>query len=211
MKIKVFSLDGKETKEIELSDDVFNRKVSMGSIYNAIKNELANRRVGTAKVKTRSEVRGSHQKYYRQKGTGRARAGTKRSPLRVGGGIVFGPQPRSYNYRIPKKVKRLAIKSILSLKTNENRLRIIEDFDIESGKTKDLVKILSQHVESKNTVIILKDDNVLTKRAGKNIPWVKLLTYDKLNAHDLFYGQNLIIHESAVMELNKLFSIESFR
>ena len=206
MKMKVFALDGTEKKEIKLLDSIFNREVSMGSIYHAIKNELANRRIGTAKVKTRSEVSGSHQKYYRQKGTGRARAGTKRSPTRVGGGIAFGPRPRSYNYRIPKKIKRLAIKSILSLKIKENRIRVIEDFAIENGKTKDLVKLLKTHVEPRTTVIVLKDDDLLTKRAGRNIPWVKLLTFDKLNAHDLFYGQNLIIHESAALELNKFYS-----
>ncbi|MBN2442035.1 MAG: 50S ribosomal protein L4 [Spirochaetales bacterium] len=206
MKIKIFSLDGKEKKDIELSDDVFGIKVSMGSIYEAIKNELANRRVGTAKVKTRSEVQGSHQKYYRQKGTGRARAGTKRSPTRVGGGIAFGPQPRSYNYHVPRKIKRLAMKSILSLKTSENRIRVIEDFEIESGKTKELMSMLLNHVDARNTVIILKDDSVLTKRAGRNIPWLKLLTFNKLNAHDLYYGQNVIIHESAISELNNLYS-----
>lgn len=206
MKTKVFAIDGTEKKEIELLDAVFNREVSMGSIYHAIRNELANRRVGTACVKTRSEVRGSHQKYYRQKGTGRARAGTRRSPVRVGGGVVFGPKPRSFNYRIPKKVKRLAIKSILSLKMKENKMRIIEDFNIESGKTKELISLLHNHGDAKNTVLILKDDNIYIKRAGRNIPWVKVLTFNKLNAHDLFYGLNLIIHESAALELNKVYS-----
>lgn len=206
MKTKVYALDGTEKKQIELSDNVFNREVSMGSIYHAIRNEHANRRVGTSCVKTRSEVRGSHQKYYRQKGTGRSRAGTRRSPVRVGGGIIFGPKPRNFNYRIPKKVKRLAIKSILSLKMKENRIRIIEDFDIESGKTKELIKLLQNHVDAKTTVLILKDDNARTKQAGRNIPWVKLLTFNKLNAHDLFYGLNLIIHESAALELNKVYS-----
>ncbi|MBN2532623.1 MAG: 50S ribosomal protein L4 [Spirochaetales bacterium] len=206
MKIKVFAIDGTEKNEIELSDNVFCREVSMGSIYHAIKNELANRRVGTACVKTRGEVQGTSQKMYRQKGTGRARAGTKRSPLRVGGGIVFGPRPRSFNYKIPKKLKHLAIKSILSLKMKENRIRIIEDFDIENGKTKELITLLHNHVDAKNTVMILKDDNNRIKRAGRNIPWVKMLTFNKLNAHDLFYGLNLIIHESAAMELNNVYS-----
>jgi large subunit ribosomal protein L4 len=207
MKTKVFTIDGTEKKQIELNDDVFNREVSMGSIYHAIRNELANRRVGTSCVKTRSEVRGSHQKMYRQKGTGRARAGTRRSPVRVGGGIIFGPRPRSFNYRIPKKMKRLAIKSILSLKMKENRIRIIEDFTIESGKTKEFVKLLQGHVDAKNTVVIFKDDNTLTKRAGRNIPWLKLIAFNRLNAHDLFYGLNLIIHESAALELNKVYSV----
>jgi large subunit ribosomal protein L4 len=206
MKTKVFALDGTEKKQIELSDEVFNREVSMGSIYHAIKNELANRRVGTSCVKTRGEVCGSHQKMYRQKGTGRARAGTRRSPVRVGGGVVFGPRPRSFNYRIPKKIKKLAIKSILSLKMKESRIKIIEDFDIQSGKTKELLKVLHNHVDSENTVLILKEDNTYIKRAGRNIPWVKMLTFNRLNAHDLFYGLHLIIHESAALELNKVYS-----
>ena len=132
MEKKVYSVDGKEVKKIELSDTVFAREISEGSIYNAIRNELANRRVGTACTKGRSEVKGSGAKPWRQKGTGRARAGHKRSPIWVGGGIVFGPKPRDYSYKMPRKIKRLAIKSILSLKAKDDgKFKIIEDFTVE--------------------------------------------------------------------------------
>jgi large subunit ribosomal protein L4 len=208
MKAKVFGVDGSELKEIKLSDDIFNISVSMGSIYHAIRNELANKRIGTAHTKTRGEVRGAHKKLYRQKGTGRSRAGTKGSPIRVGGGIAFGPRKRSYKYRIPKRVKLLAMRSILSLKNKENRIRIIEDFNIESGKTKELVHLLKTHIPDERTVLILKDDDMQIKRAGSNIPWLQMFTYNRLNAHDLFYCQHLVFQETAIRNLNDFYTKE---
>lgn len=209
MVIKVYSIDGSELREIEVADEIFGCKVSEGSIYYAIKNELANRRVGTACTKTRSEVKGTHQKLFRQKGTGRARMGTKRSPVRVGGGIAFGPRPHSFNYKIPKKVKQLAIRSIFSLKNKENNLRVIEDFDVDNGKTKELVSLLKNHVDNSRTTLIIQDDNKLIKRAGSNIPWLTTLTFNKLYAHELFYSRKLVIQESAVKNLNDFFGKKS--
>jgi large subunit ribosomal protein L4 len=207
MEKKVYSVDGKEVKSIELSDSVFAREVSEGSIYNAIKNELANKRVGTACTKGRSEVKGSGAKPWRQKGTGRARAGHKRSPIWVGGGIVFGPKPRDYSYKLPKKIKRLAIKSILSLKAqDEAKFKVVEDFTVESGKTKDLVKLLKNLVSDERTVIILKDDDSMVKRAGANIANVNILSYNRLNAHDLFYGKNVLVLEGAALKLNEFYA-----
>ncbi|MDC7219836.1 MAG: 50S ribosomal protein L4 [Spirochaetales bacterium] len=207
MEKKVYSVDGKEVKSIELSDSVFAREVSEGSIYNAIKNELANKRVGTASTKGRSEVKGSGAKPWRQKGTGRARAGHKRSPVWVGGGIVFGPKPRDYSYKLPKKIKRLAIKSILSLKAQDDaKFKVVEDFTVESGKTKDLVKLLKNLVSDERTVIILKDDDSMVKRAGANIANVNILSYNRLNAHDLFYGKNVLVLEGAALKLNEFYA-----
>ena len=171
MEKPVLSLNGQELRNIELNDEVFNRDISEGAIYHAIRNELANRRVGTASTKTRAEVKGSSAKPWKQKGTGRARAGRKRSPLWVGGGVIFGPRPRDYSYSIPRKMKRVAIKSILSLKNKQDMLKIIEDFTIESGKTGDLVKILKNIVPSERTVVVLGSDDSMMYRAGKNIPW----------------------------------------
>ena len=205
MEKKVFSIQGEEIKTVNLNDTVFAREVSEGSIYYAIRNELANRRVGTASTKTRSEVRGSTAKPWGQKGTGRARAGRRRSPLWVGGGTVFGPKPRDYSYKMPKKIKRLAMKSILSLKNKEDKIKVVEDFTIESGKTKDLVNILKNLVQEEKTVLILKDNDAMIKRAGKNIPWVKFLSYDKLAAHELFYGKNILLLETAVEKLNEFY------
>ncbi len=206
MKAQVLSLEGKEIREIELADEVFNIEVSEGSIYHAIRNELANMRVGGASTKSRSEVKGSGAKPWRQKGTGRARAGHKRSPIWVGGGIVFGPKPRDYSYKLPKKIKRLAIKSILSLKAKENKIRVVEDFTIESGKTKELVKVLKNLVPEERTILVLKDDDVMLKRAGRNIPWLGFLAYNRLRAHDLFYCKNLVLLEGSVKKLNEFYA-----
>ena len=207
MEKKVYSVDGKEVKSIELSDSVFAREVSEGSIYNAIRNELANKRVGTASTKGRSEVKGSGAKPWRQKGTGRARAGHKRSPIWVGGGIVFGPKPRDYSYKLPRKVKRLAMMSILSLKAKDDtKFKVVEDFTVESGKTKDLVSVLKNLVSDERTVIILKDDDSMVKRAGANIANVNILSYNRLNAHDLFYGKNVLVLEGAALKLNEFYA-----
>ena len=132
MKMKVYSVQGDPVKDITLNDDVFKREVNNDAIYYAITNELANNRIGTASTKTRSEVRGSTAKPWPQKGMGRARAGRRRSPLWVGGGITFGPRPRDFSYKVPKKLKRLAYKSILSLKAQAEQLKVVEDFTIES-------------------------------------------------------------------------------
>jgi len=203
---KVYSIDGKETKTIKLEDSVFGVEVSDGSIYHAIRNELANRRLGTACTKGRSEVKGSGAKPWRQKGTGRARAGHKRSPVWVGGGIVFGPKPKDYSYTLPKKIKRLAFKSILTMKAqDDNRFKIVEDFTVETGKTKDLAGILKKLVSDERTVFIIKDDDALVKRAGRNIPNLDVLSYNRLNAHALFYGKNVILMESAALQLNQFY------
>jgi large subunit ribosomal protein L4 len=138
----VYSIDGKELRSIDLDDSVFGLPVNEDIVWYAVNNELANLRMGTASTKDRGEVHGSNAKPYKQKGTGRARRGDKKSPIMVGGGIVFGPKPRDFSYAMPKKAKRLAMKTILSLKVQDDRLRIVEDFSIASGKTKDLVRVL---------------------------------------------------------------------
>lgn len=208
METKVFSVKGEEIKNITLNDDVFGREVSEGSIYYAINNELANRRVGTASTKTRGEVRGSNAKPWRQKGTGHARSGDKKSPVWVGGGTIFGPKPRDYSYKMPRKMKRLAMKSILSLKIEQEKIKVIEDFTVESGKTRDLTGLLKGLGNNESTVIILKDDDKMLRRAGKNIPWLKFLTYNRLSAHTLFYGRNVLILETAVGNLNDFYGAE---
>ena len=209
MEKKVYSIDGKELRTIELNDAVFGLPVNEDVIYYAITNELANMRVGTACTKGRAEVNGSNAKPYKQKGTGRARRGDKKSPLLIGGGTIFGPKPRDYSYAIPKKAKRLAMKSILSLKAqDEDRLVVIEDFTVETGKTKDLVKILQAFVQDERTVLVLKDDDAMLKRAGKNIPTLSFLTYNRLRAHDLFYGRKVLVLESAAKNLSIFYAVE---
>lgn len=205
MKTKVFSIQGEEVRNLELSDAVFGRDVSEGTIYYAIRNELANRRQGTASTKTRSEVRGTTAKPFRQKGTGRARAGRTKSPVWVGGGIVFGPRPRDYSYTMPRKMKRAAIMSILSKKAQDEALKVVEDFTVESGKTKDLASILKNLAKEERTVVVLKDDDGMIRRAGRNIPWLTMLSYNRLNAHDLFYSRQVIVLETAATNLNDFY------
>lgn len=206
MEGKVYSVSGSELRTIELNDYVFNAEYSEGSVYYAIRNENANKRVGTACTKTRSEVKGTTSKPWKQKGTGRARSGRRRSPVWVGGGIVFGPKPRDYSYSMPKKEKRLAVRSILSQINREERMTIVEDFSVESGKTKDLVALLKNFSPEAKTMIILKDDDAMLKRSARNIPWVTYMAYNRLNAHDLFYTEKLIVLETAVKNLNDFYA-----
>ena len=206
MEKKVYSTSGKELRTITLDDKVFGLPVNDDVIYYAITNELANRRVGTACKKTRAEVHGSNNKPYKQKGTGNARRGDKKSPITVGGGTIFGPKPRDFSYSIPKKEKRLAMKSILSAHAQGDRLTVVEDFTVESGKTKDLVAILNNFAKDERTVLILKDDDAKIKQAGRNIPNLSFLAYNRLEAHTLFYGRKVIILESAVKNLSDFYA-----
>ena len=222
MNCSVYSIDGKELRTIELADAVFGLPVNEDVIWYAINNELANKRQGNASTRDRSEVNGSNARPFKQKGTGHARRGDKKSPILVGGGTIFGPRPRDFSYSMPKKAKRLAMKSILSLKAQGENFKIIEDFSIESGKTKDLAKTLSNFGDPERTVLILNDlrelkesdsaawealhnKNAMTKRAGANLPWLHFLSYNTLRAHDLFYGRRVLILESAAKNLNTFY------
>ena len=228
----VYSIDGKELRNIELADAVFGLPINEDVIWYAINNELANKRQGNASTKDRGEVHGSNAKPFKQKGTGRARRGDKKTPVAVGGGIIFGPKPRDYSYSMPRKAKRLAIKSILSLKAQSDTLKIIEDFSVESGKTKDLYGILKNFGEGakcaggQRTVMVLRGEEVNDKKgiddradilpgirkikqAGKTIPWLSFLSHSRLRAHDLFYGRNIIMTESAAKKLNEFYTESS--
>jgi large subunit ribosomal protein L4 len=208
MVAKVYGIDGAAVREIELADEVFGVPVSTGSIYHALRNELANRRVGTASTKTRGQVRGSTAKPWRQKGTGRARAGQRRSPLWKGGGVVFGPKPRDYGYKLPRKLKRLAMKSILSQKNGQERLTVVEDFRVETGKTKDLVKILRVFLPEQRTraALVVPGDDPLLYRSGRNIPGLSILAYNRLSACQLFYAGKVLLFAEAALKLNEFYA-----
>jgi len=209
MEAKVISLSGKEPRTIELSDSVFGLPINEDVIWYAVTNELANSRVGTASTRDRSEVRGTNRKPFSKKGGGRARHGDLKANIFVGGGVSFGPKPRDYSYSIPRKEKQLSLKTILSLKVQDELVLIVEDFAVESGKTKDLLKVLSNVVDIKNperTVLILKDDDPMIKRAARNIPWLTYLTYNRLRAHDLFYARRIIMMEGASAKLDEFYA-----
>ncbi|MDR2509478.1 MAG: 50S ribosomal protein L4 [Spirochaetaceae bacterium] len=216
MKSKVYSIEGKELRAIELDEAVFGLPVNEDIIWYAINNELANRRLGTASTKDRGEVHGSNAKPYKQKGTGRARRGDKKSPLLVGGGVIFGPRPRDFSYAMPKKAKRLALKTILSLKAQSDMLQFVENLSVESGKTKDLANILRNFGKNERTVIVLDDNedgrlekNRLIKRAGRNIPTLNFLSYNSLSAHALFYGRRVLLQEGVADKLSGFYGEEA--
>lgn len=209
MDVTVYNVQGKEKGTTNLSDEVFNIKPNKNAIYYSLRAELANERLGTASTKVRSEVRGSGAKPWRQKGTGRARAGSRRSPIWVGGGIAFGPKPRSYKIRLPKKIKRESVKSLLSLKMSESALKVVEDFTVETGKTRDFSALASRLVDidrKRRVLIIDREPNRLNKRAGRNIPWLKYYNADLLNTKDLYRATQIILTESAVQLLNEKYS-----
>ncbi len=211
MQVPIYDINGSEKGTIELDDRVFNIKPNKSCIYYVLRAELRNLRVGTASTKTRAEVRGGGAKPWRQKGTGRARAGSRRSPIWVGGGIVFGPKPRSYKIKVPKKMKRLSLRSVLSLKAQNQQLKVVEDFRVESGKTRDFFRIATSLIEEearKRVIFINGDTDELTKRAGRNIPWIKIFNANLLNTKDLFYADKLLLTESAVKLLNEKYSSE---
>ena len=208
MQAKVFATNGTEKGSIELDDSIFNIEISDGAIYYAINNELANRRVGTACTKTRAEVNYSNVKPFKQKGTGNARRGDNKSPIMVGGGTIFGPRPRDYSFALPKKMKRVAIKSLLSLSVKEDRLVVLEDFTV-SGKTKEMEAIVKSFMkDEKRTVVILKGDDALIRRASRNIPYVRVLSSEKLSAKELLYARRVLLMEGAANNLKNFFNKE---
>ena len=201
MTVPVIGAGGGASGEVELSEGVFGVEVSEGAMYHAIRNELANRRVGTAATKSRSQVRGTGRKPWRQKGTGRARAGDVKSPLWTGGGVIFGPQPRSYRYRLPRKAKRTAMRSILSQKVREQRITVVDGVGVDSGKTKDLVRQLEPITGGARCVWLLDKPDAMLVRAGRNIPWLRMRACDTVTAHDLYYSERVLLTPKAADRL----------
>jgi large subunit ribosomal protein L4 len=209
MTIKVRNQEGNETEELTLVDEVFGVDPNPGVIYEAINNEQANRRQGTHATKTRSTVNFAKSKPYRQKGTGRARAGFRGSPLWRHGGVTFGPLPRDYSYRMPRKAKRLAFRSLLSAKLKQDQLRVVDDFVPDAGKTKEAVRILkAQFEQPKRVLVIYKEENELLKRSIRNVPWAKCISCNRLNAVDLFYAGGVVVLKSAAEALNELLKVK---
>ena len=205
MEVKVLSTTGKEVRNVSLEESVFAREVSEGAIYHAIRNELANDRVGTASTRTRGHVNYGGRKPWRQKGTGRARSGSRRSPVWVGGGTVFGPLPRDYSYKLPRKMKRNAFMSILTRKAQEGRLIVVEDFSVESGKTREMAALMRNLTDAGRVVLVTSGDDPMVKRSARNIPWLRFLAWNRLRAHDLFYAHVVVLMESAAASLGTMY------
>ncbi|MFD1414802.1 50S ribosomal protein L4 [Oceanobacillus jeddahense] len=196
-KVALLKQDGSNVGEIELNDAVFGIEPNTHVLHQAVVMQRASLRQGTHDVKNRSEVRGGGRKPWRQKGTGRARQGSIRSPQWVGGGTVFGPTPRSYSYKLPKKVRRLALKSALSSKVNEEGLFVLEAITIDAPKTKEVVNILNGLKVEEKALIVLSEKNETVARSANNLQNVKVLTVEELNVLDLLTHDKLIITKDA--------------
>jgi len=211
MKVDVLKIDGTSSgKKCELPDEIFAVEPNDHVLYLSVKAYLANQRQGTHKAKERGEVSGGGKKPWRQKGRGGARAGTIRSPLWVGGGTIFGPRPRDYRQDLPKKVAKLARKSALSLKVKANQLVIVEDFNFETPKTKDFVKILNNlKLNGKKTLVLTNGNLNSVYKAGRNIPKVQILEADKASAYDIVNNQIVLLQEGGVELINKSFGYKA--
>lgn len=196
----VYDTENRRVAEIELNDAVFGMEINEGVIYEVIKMQMASRRSGTASTKGRSDVSGGGKKPWRQKGTGRARAGTIRSPIWRGGGIVFGPTPRSYAYRIPKKVRRLALRSALSMKFKEERMIVLNDFPMEEIKTKRFKEVLDRF-GVKDALFVIDKPYPLLEKSSRNLKDVKMIRTDGLNVYDLLYHEHVILLEPSVKNI----------
>lgn len=203
MKVDVYKIDGsKSGEQLELSDEIFAIEPNDHVIYLAVKAHLANKRQGTAKSKERSEVSGGGKKPWRQKGRGGARAGSSRSPLWVGGGTIFGPKPRNYRQKINKKVKNLARKSALSYKAKASQLMIVEDFKLETPKTKEFAGILENlKVYGKKTLFLTNGMNENVFRSGRNIEKISIIEAGKASTYDLLNNQVVVMQKGAVEEI----------
>jgi len=198
--VDVLNTKGEKVSEIELAEDIFNVPVKSSVLHEVVTMQRAARRSGTASVKNRSDIVGSTKKLFRQKGTGRARRGDIKSPLLRGGGVVFGPHLRSYAYKVPKKVRKLALKMALSSKVRDNEMIVLDRLELERIKTKDFVSIIKS-LETDNVLLVTdqKDDNL--EMSSRNVPNVKVLRSEGLNVYDLLKYKNVILLEPAVKAL----------
>jgi len=205
-KVNVYNMLGEQTGEIELAEDVFGVEINQHVLYEVVKNQLANRRQGTQSVKTRSEVRGGGRKPWRQKGTGRARHGSIRSPLWVGGGVAFAPKPRDYSYKVPRKVKRLAIKSALSSKVLSDELIVLDELIMEEPKTKEMAEVLANIKAGKKALIVMNDNDINVIKSARNIPNIQTIFIDNLNVYDILNSDTLIITKEGIRKVEEVFA-----
>jgi large subunit ribosomal protein L4 len=200
MELEVYKADGSKTGEkVTLRSDVFEIEPNDHAIYQAVRLYLANQRHGTHKTKTRSEVRGGGKKPWRQKHTGRARSGSTRSPVWIGGGTIFGPQPRDYDFKLPRKVKTLARKSALSYKAKSGEILVVEDFTFPAPKVKEMISVLNAlSLYGKKTLVLVPATDLNLHKSGRNIPTVKILEANKASTYDILNNQVLLIQKTAL-------------
>lgn len=203
--VKEFNFQGEQIGDFELSDAVFGAPIHVPAMHQVVVAHLANCRLGTANTKDRGDVRGGGRKPWRQKHTGRARQGSIRSPLWVGGGVAHGPHPRDYHQKVNKKVRRLALRSALSLKVKEENLLVVDRVDIETPKTKKMVAFLDKVAGTRKPLLLLHETNKAIYKSADNIPGVQVLHVDSVNVYDLLNHDRLIITPEAVRVLEEVF------
>ena len=204
-KVAVYTMDGVENGQIELKDSVFNVEVNVPVMHEAVVAHLANKRQGTQSALTRAEVRGGGKKPYRQKGTGRARQGSIRAPQWVGGGVVFAPKPRDYSKKMNKKARRVAIRSALSSRVQENKLLVLEELALPEIKTKAMQKVLNQFELSKALVVLSGEDTKNVVLSARNIPGIKTIRAEQINVFDILKYENFVVTKDAIAKIEEVF------
>lgn len=202
--VDVLNSAGEKVSEAQLSDDVFSIPVKTSVLHQVVRSQLVAKRSGTAASKTRGMVKGSTRKLFRQKGTGNARAGSVKSPLRKGGGVIFGPHQRSYEIKVPKKVKKLALKMALSAKVEDKSIYVIDDFKLDTVKTKNLVNVLNA-LNLNDTLIVSDDQDNNLALSSRNISDIKVIRSEGLNVYDILKFKNLLLVESSIQNIEGRF------
>ncbi len=203
--VSVFNMEGKEVGSMELNDAVFGVEVNEHLVHMAVLQQLANKRQGTQKAKTRSEVSGGGRKPWRQKGTGHARQGSTRSPQWKGGGVVFAPTPRDYSFKLNKKEKRAALKSALTSRVNESKFIVIDDLKLDGVKTKKMAGALKA-LNAEKALIVLKEDNANVVLSARNIPTVKVSYINTINVYDILKYNTLVLSKDAVAAIEEVYA-----
>ena len=205
-KVKMLNMAGAEVGEVTLNDEIFGIEPNEIAVQTVVKNYLANQRQGTQSAKTRSEVRGGGRKPFRQKGTGRHRQGSTTDPTQVGGGIVFAPKPRDYRYAVPKKVKRLALKSVLSAKVADKEIIVLDELKFAEAKTKEMVKVLENIKADKKALIVMdeKDENVV--RSASNIQGVRTALVSTMNVYEIINHYSLVLTKAAAERIEEVYA-----
>lgn len=203
--VALYNTNGEQVGEVALKDEIFGVAVHETILHDVVVMQLANRRQGTHDTKTRAEVRGGGRKPWRQKGTGRARHGSIRSPIWRGGGIVFGPHPRDYGYSLPKKVRRLALKSALSSKVNTGDILVLDELKMAEPKTREMAKILN-NLKANDALLVTADRDDVVEKSARNIPNIKPTVATGLNVYDILAYDKLIITRDAVARVEEVFA-----
>lgn len=204
--VKMLNMEGQETGTLELKDEIFGIEPNANAVREVVKNYLANQRQGTQSAKTRGEVRGGGRKPFRQKGTGRHRQGSSTDPSQIGGGVVFAPKPRDYSYAVPKKVKRLALKSALSAKVLDKEIIVLDELKFDAPKTRDMVETLANIGAAKKALIVTaeKDENVI--KSAANIQGVRTALVGTMNVYDIVNYTSFIVTKEAVEKIEEVYA-----